>query len=133
MKKFIVAILAVLYLTTSMGTTIHLHYCMGKLVDWSLWYTTGARCSKCGMIESHKPADNGCCKDEHKQLKIEKDQKLTESFSQLNKVVTEITSVAIPIYSFSLPVFSTQVYPKNNAPPRSCNTSLHIINCVFRI
>jgi len=133
MKKIIVAILAVLYLSTSMGTTIHLHYCMGKLVDWGLWQPNSSRCSKCGMAKSHKSSNNGCCRDEHKQLKIEKDQKLSPGFSQINKVVTEIAPVAIPAYSVSLPILSTLQHPKNNAPPRSCNTSLHIINCVFRV
>jgi hypothetical protein len=133
MKKIIVAILAVLYLSTSMGTTIYLHYCMGRLVDWSLWDRNSSTCSKCGMPKSHKAANNGCCKDEYKQLKIEKDQKLSQSFSHLNKVITEISFVSIPVYSISLPGLSTQEYPKNNAPPRSWNGSLHIINCVFRI
>jgi hypothetical protein len=36
MKKFITAILAVLYLGTSSGATIHMHYCMGKLAEWGL-------------------------------------------------------------------------------------------------
>ncbi|MBK8522228.1 MAG: hypothetical protein IPL54_15650 [Chitinophagaceae bacterium] len=35
-EKFITAILAVLYLGTSSGATIHMHYCMGKLAEWGL-------------------------------------------------------------------------------------------------
>jgi len=133
MKKFIVAILAVLYLSTSMGTTIHLHYCMGRLVDWGLWHTNNSRCSKCGMEKKHGSDDNGCCRDEHKQLKIEKDQKLSQGFFQFSKIATEITTVPVPVYSFSLPGILTPELPKSNAPPRSCLASLHIINCVFRI
>ncbi len=36
MKKVLTTILAFVYLSTSMGATIHLHYCMGKLASWSL-------------------------------------------------------------------------------------------------
>jgi len=133
MKKFIVAILAMSYLSSSIGATIHLHYCMGKLVEWSFSFNKkdNEKCSKCGMKKNQ--SKTGCCKDEHRQLKIEKDQKISQSLSHLNKALPEITSVSIPVYSFSLPNCSTQEYPKNNAPPRSWNGSLHIINCVFRI
>jgi hypothetical protein len=133
MKKFIVSILAILYLSTSMGATIHLHYCMGKLVDWGLWQTHSSKCSNCGMEKSHDTMDQGCCKDEFKQIKNDKDQKLTDNFTQLSKTVSEIVPVCFPCYSASLPVISRNEIPNANAPPRSCTTSLNIINCIFRI
>jgi hypothetical protein len=129
MKKFIVSILAVLYLSTSMGATIQLHYCMGKLVDWGVWHNSSSKCSNCGMEKNHK----GCCKDEYKQLKNDKDQKLSENFAQLNKPLTEIVPVSFQVYSVSLPFILSHAFTKANAPPRSCNTPLGIMNCVFRI
>ncbi|MBK6990321.1 MAG: hypothetical protein IPH34_00115 [Chitinophagaceae bacterium] len=39
MKKFITAILAVLYISTSTGAMVHMHYCMGQLADWGLGIT----------------------------------------------------------------------------------------------
>ena len=133
MKKFIVSILSILYLSTSMGATIHLHYCMGKLVDWGLWQTSTSKCSNCGMEKSHNSMDQGCCKDEFKQIKSEKDQKLTDNFTQLSKTVSEVAPIIFPSHSISLPAVLCDEFPKANSPPRSCSTSRNIINCVFRI
>ena len=116
-----------------MGATIHFHYCMGKLVDWGIWQANGSKCSNCGMEKNHKSNDNGCCKDEYKQIKNDKDQKLSETLPQLIKTITEIAPISFAVYSISLPLILSQEFPKANAPPRSCHTSLNIINCVFLI
>jgi hypothetical protein len=135
MKKFIVSILAVLYMGTSIGATIHLHYCMGQLVDWGLCERGNSVCSKCGMEKTNPGIDLGCCKDEFKQIKNNKDQKLTDNFTftQINKAVKEIGPVCFPTYSVSLSETTRNEIPIANGPPRSCITSLHKINCVFRI
>ncbi len=72
MKKIIVAILALLYITTSTGATIHMHYCMGELADWGIGLNDSKTCGKCGMDKSDEK-DNGCCNDEQKQVKLETD------------------------------------------------------------
>ena len=81
MKKVLATILAFVYLSTSMGATIHLHYCMGKLASWGLIDHDSKNCTKCGMVKktpgSHfMAAKMDCCRDEHKQIKTDKDQKL---------------------------------------------------------
>ena len=68
MKKFFAAILAILYFATTTGATVHLHYCMDKLVEQSLWHSEKDQCSKCGMDKSLEK--KGCCKDEYKQVKV---------------------------------------------------------------
>lgn len=78
MKKFIVAILSLLYLGTTSGATVHLHYCMGELVEWALVNDSDNACDSCGM-EKVKNDGNGCCKDESKQVKIDDDQKVAVS------------------------------------------------------
>jgi len=133
MKKFLTTILAFLYLSTSMGATIHLHYCMGKLVSWGLLNNSSTKCSNCGMEKSNNSVDKGCCKDEVKQIKDDKDQKLTSNFTQLSKSVTEVLTVGFPNYLVSLPAISFKENPNAHAPPRSFFTSLNIIYCVFRI
>lgn len=69
-KRPIAFILALFYLTSSIGGTLHQHYCMGELVGASFLTTNGDECSKCGMnkhllAENAKQAesDSGCCKD----------------------------------------------------------------------
>jgi hypothetical protein len=131
MKKFLVGILAVFYLTSAMGATVHLHYCMDKLVGWSLWYS-GDKCSKCGMKKTQS-SKKGCCHDEYKVLKAQKDQKLSGNFVELTKNVKALAPVSILPYSSSLPAWIVQEQPRANAPPRSCLSSLHILNCIFRI
>jgi hypothetical protein len=131
MKKFIVAILAVLYLGTSVGATVHLHYCMDKLANWSLWPKKGDNCNKCGMSKSEKKS-SGCCKDEQKRVKVENDQKATESYHmlQLNSVAISVAFVELP--AIHLPSV-TEKSPLSHGPPRSGTIARYICNCVFRI
>jgi len=132
MKKFIVAILAILYISTSTGATLHLHYCMGKLVEWGFLHNKEEKCSKCGMKKSGK-SDKGCCRDEHKQIKLEKDQKTPESAFQMMQVL----SLAVPVSIIEMPLqnFSSvpAVNPISHSPPRSCGIAVYIRNCVFLI
>jgi hypothetical protein len=132
MKKFFVAILAILYLSTSIGTTIHLHYCMGKLVEWGLWDKNGSICSNCGM-EREPGSNNKCCKDESKRIKIDNEQKLSENYIQLNETITGTPPIDFPDYSISLLLFSPGKLAKINGPPLCRHTPLNIFNCVFRV
>jgi len=130
MKKFIVSILAVLYLSSSIGATVHLHYCMDKLIGWSLEHSKGNRCSKCGMVKKQK--GKACCKDEHKQLKLQNDQKAAASYQAI-----QLSSVAILTNFFTCPSVHlsslVEENPLSHAPPGSECIPLYIRNQVFRI
>jgi hypothetical protein len=132
MKKFLVAILAILYISASTGATLHMHYCMGKLADWGLGHNDSKICSKCGMARSEKK-DNGCCKDKHKFLKNNTDQKVTESACQLINLI----AVSLPASFIEIPGndFHSVIdeNPNNHAPPRTCAVAVYIRNCVFLI
>ena len=86
MKKILVSIFAVFYLVSSVGATVHLHYCMDKFINWSL-LKGGEKCNKCGMEK-----DGSCCKDENKFVKNNIDQKVAESAVQ----TIQIAAVAAP-------------------------------------
>ncbi len=131
MKKLFVAILAILYMGTSIGATIELHYCMGKLVEWSLRYDDNATCSNCGM-EKEPGLTNGCCKDEYKLLKIDKDQKLAFNYIRLSRAITEIGLMGCDSSVFPT-LASAANFTKINAPPPDRYTPLIILNCFFRI
>ena len=127
MKKILVSIFAVFYLVSSVGATVHLHYCMDKFINWSL-LKGGEKCNKCGMEK-----DGSCCKDENKFVKNNIDQKVAEPAVQL----IQMAAVAAPnafIYS-SEHYFSSSIqeYPISNAPPRSNGVGIYILNSVFRI
>ena len=127
MKRILVSILAFFYLASSVGATVHLHYCMDKLINWSLLNSDGDKCDKCGMKK-----DDGCCKDENKFVKNSIDQKTTESAIQLIKVAAVATPTA---FITSEHYFSSLIieYPTSHAPPRNKGVGIYILNRVFRI
>ena len=132
MKKFVVAILAFLYLGTSIGATVHLHYCMDKLVDWSLWNYPDSKCGECGMEKNHGTTKDGCCKDEQKTIKNTKDEKLNQAISYL----IQTPSVIHTALQNELPATNvssiTETNPISHAPPRS-QAPIYIRNRVFLI
>ena len=138
MKKFLTLILALVYLTSSMGATIHLHYCMGKLFSWSLVDNDSKSCSQCGMLKNNKDAHclsfkDGCCKDKHTHFQLDKDQKTTESvytFSALSFAALPVVTTVVPD---SYVVSYITGYPTANAPPDPDKVPVFIRNRTFRI
>ena len=127
MKKSIVTILALIYLISSSGATIHLHYCMDKLVNWSLSEKPVNNCGKCGMEK-----DGVCCKDEHHFIKSSTDQKTTETYIHLPQI-SAIAGPAIFIIPSALYFSQKAKHPTSHAPPNSSGLDILIRNCVFRI
>ncbi len=132
MKKLIVTILALIYITTSTGATIHLHYCMGQLADWGLEADKSKTCGSCGMAKNDQKKDD-CCKDEHKFLKNHTDQKYAEAGLHL----MQLLAIALPpsFFEFQVNYFPplTGGNPMSHAPPRGASVAVYIRNCVFLI
>jgi hypothetical protein len=131
MKRTIAIILALFYLGISTGATIHMHYCMGKLVDWGLWHSKSEQCSKCGMSAAKSKAHN-CCKDEHQFVKLEKDQKVSESAVQLAQLsAVAVLPVLVTVPCTLRPTLVEQ--PLSHAPPLLRHKAIYLLHCVFRI
>lgn len=132
MKKLFLSILAFVYITTSIGATIHLHYCMGKLANWDIEQNISRTCGKCGMDKADEK-NNGCCKNEQKFVKNIADQKTGEVGFELLQLI----SVSLPVNFFELPTidfsFVTIANPYGHAPPRSAAVAVYIRNCIFLI
>jgi len=132
MKKVLAVILALVYMSTTTGANIHMHYCMGKLADWGLGHNKSKTCGECGMEKSEEK-DNGCCKDEHKFVKNDGDQKIAEAGFQM----MQLASVALPVSFVEIPDnnFSsvTEENPISHAPPRSTGVAVYILNRTFLI
>jgi hypothetical protein len=138
MKKVLATILAFIYLSSSMGATIHLHYCMGKLASWGLINHESRNCTRCGMVKKtsgsqHMAAKMDCCRDEHKQIKTDKDQKLVpfeffkyNNFSQAI-VLNEHALQGVQVSSVSIE------HPNTNAPPLSGKLPLFVLYRNFRL
>ncbi len=132
MKKIGIAILALLFISSSTGTELYMHYCMDKLADWGFGHNNLKTCTGCG-IEKSKTENNGCCKDEHTFLKNNTDQEIAETGFELAQVV----AVALPVsFIETAPVdfhSVTEVNPANHAPPRNSGVAVYLRNCVFLI
>lgn len=132
MKKCISILLAVLYIGTSTGATLHMHYCMGKLADWGIGHDDSKTCGKCGMEKSNEKP-NGCCRDEFKFIKNDTDQKTAEAGIQLMHIVAMALPVSfVEIAAIGFPSV-TEENPISHAPPRSNGVAVYIRNCVFLI
>lgn len=132
MKKIAVLILAFLYIATSTGANLYLHYCMGELADWGIGKNESRKCGFCGM-EKGAEQDNGCCKDEQKFIKNDTDQKFVESSPYIFKV---LEAVEQPFFSLILCIQDssvTELYPVSNAPPRCKGQEIYIRNRTFLI
>lgn len=132
MKKAITAILAILYLATSTGATVNMHYCMGKLAGWGVGHEAAKKCGKCGMKRVSKEG-NGCCKDEQKFIKNTSDQKTTD---QVTHTIFLVSLALLPDFiEYSNSSFCSIALsnPISHAPPEDTGTAIYIRNCVFLI
>lgn len=130
MKRVLATILAVLYLGTSSGATVHFHYCMGELIKWGLNSDNSKVCSNCGMQK--KKAAN-CCKEESQHVKIEKAQSRTDSPVQL-KLVPQLISAELFMYPlFAKNSAAAQASQLIHAPPVYSGIPPIILFCTYRI
>jgi hypothetical protein len=129
-KKIAVILLLLIYGSATMGTTVHLHYCMDEFVGWSLFHSEDEKCGKCGMIEKDK--EGGCCKDEHKHFKLKVDHQKA-GIAQFIDLATPILPVPITDCDFQSAINVSESYPTSHAPPDIGKHRLHIVNCVFLI
>ncbi|WP_449406713.1 HYC_CC_PP family protein [Niastella vici] len=103
---------------------MHLHYCMEKLASWKLFDHGSKDCALCRMP---KKADNknkhcitaksGCCKDEHNQIKTDKDQKVTQSEFRLSKMFPHALVVHHPMLPDNYISSFAIEYSTANVPP----------------
>lgn len=132
MKRLLVTILSILYLASATGATVHIHYCMGKMMSKSLHSSTNDRCGRCGMKKAEEK--KGCCKDEQETVKASDHQIAKSLFVLLH------TPFVYPTISYS--VFCIHQYEADeigniahaNSPPpgwQTCPIYLWVQN--FRI
>ena len=133
MKKVTVTILAILYMSASIGATINLHYCMGKLSGSDLWKGNDKsnKCGACGMLKAR--SKKGCCKDEQKQVKLNTDQKIVDYFLKLIPISYTAILPNYITYQENLIPTLIEEYPIANGPPLRQTVPIFILNCVFRI
>jgi hypothetical protein len=129
-KKIIIGILAVLYLITTSGVVVTLHYCMGKLSSAEYGVAKVDFCDKCGMKESNKK--KGCCHTENKIYKIADSHNYVKASVDFSKTTITLPS---PLYTFEQPIEGIEkvLALQYHSPPDNRSTSVYLYNCVFRI
>ncbi len=126
MKKLITISLAVLYLAISSGVVVNLHYCMGELADIALGHSQSDKCNGCGM------ANEGCCYDDVKVIKLQDSQQLFTAQVDIAKVEA-LLLVHQPSFNLHMTGQKSSLSQNNHSPPVIGDISLSILNCVFRI
>ncbi|MBO9632391.1 MAG: hypothetical protein J7578_04690 [Chitinophagaceae bacterium] len=132
MKQLLVFILAFLYLASSAGATVHLHYCKGKLVDIQVGDHDKKPCNGCASKKENK-CKKPCCKDEHRMVKLEKDhQKSAEGQFHF---VQPVATIAAPFFEIASVYFLNDEaeLPFSHAPPLIHPIQLHLLHCNFRV
>jgi hypothetical protein len=138
MKKLLTSILAFLYLSTSMGATVHLHYCMGKLASWGLIDHESKNCAKCGMIKKIPAArcivsNEDCCRDEHKQINSSQDQKQSPAECFKYNIHSQAIALNEPAFVNTQAFSISTEFPKTNAPPLPGKLPLFVLYRNFRL
>jgi hypothetical protein len=131
-KKLIAIFFLLNYTFTAVGATVHMHYCMGNFVEWSLKENKERKCGKCGMKETANK--KGCCKDEQKEFKLKIDQqkssiadviKVMGSAAHITPTPSYTTYIQKPIANFN--------YSNYRPPPNIQNQNLQVLYCTFLI
>ncbi|TAG10080.1 MAG: hypothetical protein EAZ41_08380 [Sphingobacteriia bacterium] len=103
---------------------------MNKLVGTSLYHGKETKCENCGM---QKSVTKGCCKDEHKFIKLEREHHKAQPVSSLSFLVSPIVLPSFFTYNRAAVSSITETYPASHAPPNIQGQKLYILNCFFRI
>jgi hypothetical protein len=137
MKRFLTALLAILYLSLSSGASVHAHYCMGKLIGTTLSHAATEdggehSCDLCGM---KKDSNGGCCHDEEATFKVSEAQQSFASISlTLPSIIADLPIVfhAGQSRSFALRPQASLIGP-NGPPKRPPACPIYVQVCNFRI
>lgn len=130
MKKIFIFILAVVYLAASTGVMLQRHYCMSRLVGWSLSQQQDDMCSQCGMDKKDKK--KGCCNDETIKVKMSDDQQPNFTSVHFESPVYPLVHDHIA-YELLLRVSSQHQPIYVHGPPGDSKIPVFLRNKVFRI
>lgn len=128
MKKLLLVLLMIVYGASAFGTTVHFHFCCGKLKSVNFSPATHKGC----MAEG-KEAMEDCCKDKAVKLELSGDQ---HSAKYVALSAAAGTAVVAPFSGFTAqPLQEPLVVPHIFAPPPPLLSAqpLFILHCLFRI
>lgn len=135
MKKLLLTLLAVFYLAVASGAGLSMHYCMGELVDWSVYDDQKHACDFCGMEKKDAAASSAtdCCKDVQHFAKVDQAQKANAQLFNFEQAPVVLN--VLPLYAVVAVSLKKHATPLVwvNAPPKSLQLPIFIKNCTYRI
>lgn len=126
MKKLLTLLIMLVYGFASIGATLHLHYCCGKLDKVSFSTTHNKDCPNKGK------AFKRCCESKKVDVKLKADHEPVAKWIASQKALSSALPKAIYIVSIQLRQATVSVFTTGPPTPRS-SVPLFIRNCVFRI
>lgn len=131
MKKLVAIFFLLIYSLTTVGTTIHSHYCMGEYMGSSLYHSKDNKCQKCGMT---KAKSKGCCQDKHTYISLKREHNQTKASAEIPNFFAE---TPVPVFiTYNIVAVTYPTITANtilHPPPLIHKQRLHLLNCVFRI
>ncbi len=125
LKRSVIIVLAMLYLTTVSGFALNLHYCFNRLASVKV----DAKANPCAKLQSSKMK---CCKDQKIEIKV-KDAHQNNSPLHWSKFFP----IALPVSAFVIFTPAVQnlvvVNVTERGPPKAPGIPLFLKNCIFRI
>jgi hypothetical protein len=115
-KKLQAFILAIIYISFSIGATLNQHYCMGELVGTSLFDLHDEACGKCGMPK-HTEASKDCCKDVSIVIKADDAHTFSQTVYDIQAYTFILPDVHFIANSFNIPAFQTVNAYRAHSPP----------------
>jgi hypothetical protein len=134
MKKLFLYLLSFVFIITSSGVMVNMHYCMGKLAGTSVSLVTNSpkKCGSCGMEKTSKKG-KGCCHDAKKLIKNVVDQNIANSFFNIDHQIAFLPNTSN--FETLLIVVSDNSKRSNysHAPPDHLGVPIYIADCSFLI
>ncbi len=134
MKKLFLYLLSFIFIITSSGVMVNMHYCMGKLAGTSMSWVSNSpkKCGKCGMEKSKKKG-KGCCHDSKKLIKNVVDQNIANSFFNVDHQLVLLPNSS-NFETVSIVVSDdTKQSNFSHAPPDQIGVPIYIADCSFLI
>ncbi len=117
MKKLLTISLATLLLVSTIGVTVHKHYCENKLVATSLLpHFDGDAC------DTDMPMEDGACSDEHEQFDIDSPIVITASSIEMTPLFEWVAASFFTIITTQTELnFTPKFYADASPPPSEPN------------
>ncbi len=127
MKKLLVILILLVYGTSAIGITVHLHFCCGKLKNIEF---TSSKEKTCDSHNGHKMGSKPCCDKKDISIKIEGEQTLNKAVSHTFQPETALP--ALTQLFVSSPQVAKKILPVAFAPPPA-DKDRNIFYCIYRI